>query len=452
MLAIMSISHLITAQAVGTPYVPNIDIPFSFLYGGINIELANSVIQTTDGGYITAGSSTSSVNGDVTGTNHGGSDFWVVKYNEFGKIEWQRLYGGSGSEEAFTILQTTDGGYLVSGTSSSSANGDVTGTSHGASDYWVIKLTATGNIEWDRLYGGAGNETRGYALQASDGGYIIAGRATNSKGTGDVENFAGPGNDFCWIVKISASGTLQWQKLYGNTGGGSSYPNAIASTADGSYIVTGFYYGPTNTPDVWVFKINASGTIQWQKTFGGSGTEEGYDINQTADGGYMVTGYSNSSASGDVTGTNNGSYDTWTLKLDVAGELQWQKLYGGAQSDIGYKIFQNADGSYMFFGTSSSSNTGDITATGNGGIDLLAMKLDSSGNILWLKLYGGLGSESPKSFSKTADGGYIIAGLSPSASANTGDITDTHNGWNDLWLLKLDSSGNIVNVPDIGQR
>lgn len=212
------------------------------------MDWANDVKQTADGGYITAGMALSSVNGDITGTSHGSYDVWIVKYNTFGKIEWQRLYGGSGNDEAFSVIQTTDGGYLVGAHTTSSGNGDVTGTSHGQYDFWVLKLSATGNIQWQRLYGGAGGEMYGSILQASDGGYILMGQSSYSGGTGDVTISNGNYGQDCRIVKLDTSGNIQWQKLYGKTTS-SSIARSIQPTADGGYILSGLNYGTTNTPD-----------------------------------------------------------------------------------------------------------------------------------------------------------------------------------------------------------
>lgn len=451
LLITISTSHFTIAQAVGTPYIPNIHIPFSFLYGGGTMDRLNSAKQTSDGGYIAVGMSQSSASGDVTGTNHGKHDAWIIKYNAYGKIEWQRLYGGNEYEEAYSVIQTSDGGYLVSGHSNSSANGDVTGTSHGQYDFWLLKLSATGNIQWQRLYGGAGNEMYASILEASDGGYILMGQSSYSGGTGDVTVSNGNYAQDCWIVKINTTGNIQWQKLYGKTTS-SSYAQSIQPTADGGYILSGMNYGPTNSLDFWIFKINATGVLQWERIYGGTGHEEAQTAIQTSDGGYIVSGYSsNSTTSGDVTGTNNGMQDIWILKLNAAGAIQWQRLYGGSKHDTCYSIVQNADGGYTLFGNTASSNSGTITATGNGGSDLLIMKLNSSGAILSQQVYGGSAGDVGKSISKTTDGGYIISGYSE--SSNSGNIMDTNNGYyQDCWLIKIDASGNIANVPNVGQK
>jgi hypothetical protein len=234
---------------------PNIE--WQKTLGGNFIDWGSSVQQTADGGYITTGS-TSSTNGDVMG-NHGNSDFWVVKLNAVGDIQWQKALGGTGTEIAYSVRQTTDGGYIVIGLSSSN-NGDVTGN-HGSQDYWIVKLDTDGNIQWQKSLGGSGYEKAVSVQQTTDGGYIVAGSSGSTNG--DVT-----GN-------------------HGNV-------------------------------DYWIVKLNTSGDIQWQKSLGGSGLEDVAEIQQTDDGGFIIVGSSDSSSDGDVTG-NHGNFDYWAVKLDTFG-------------------------------------------------------------------------------------------------------------------------------------
>ena len=268
--------------------------------GGSEFDAAYSIQQTTDGGYIVAGESYST-NGDVTG-NHGDYDYWVVKLSTTGVIEWQKSLGGSGYDVGWNIQQTTDGGYIVIGYANST-DGDVMGN-HGDFDYWVVKLSSTGSIEWQKSLGGSG-EDRGYSIQqTTDGGYIVAGQSASTNG--DVTGNHG-GNDY-WVVKLSSTGSIIWQKSLGGTG--SDVGRSIQQTTDGGYIVAGTsnsidgdVTGNHGDFDYWVVKLSSTGAIIWQKTLGGTGSDNAYSIRQTTDGGYVVAGTSNSN-DGDVTGNH----------------------------------------------------------------------------------------------------------------------------------------------------
>jgi type IX secretion system substrate protein len=272
--------------------------------GGSNWDGTQSIQQTTDGGYIVAGY-TGSIDGDIT-LNHGGTDYWIIKLNTIGTIEWQKAFGGTGQDYAWSIQQTVGGGYIVAG-ESNSIDGDVTGNL-GSYDYWVIKLDATGTMQWQKSFGGSYVDGATSIQQTADGGYIVAGnKSSNSEEIPDGS----------LIVKLDAAGAMQWQKeLVGSSSFSSyRYANSIQQTTDGGYIVAGYVYVVTGNLDYWVVKLDATGTIQWQKTLGGSADDRAFSVQQTTEGGYIISGMSNST-DGDVTG-NNGSYDYWIVKLEA---------------------------------------------------------------------------------------------------------------------------------------
>ncbi len=278
--------------------------------GGSSSDVASSIQQTADGGYIVAGYSYSN-DGDVTG-NHGQNDYWIVKLDGNGNTQWQKALGGSSGDEAQSIQQTADGGYIVAGLSWSNS-GDVIGN-HGISDYWVVKLDGNGNIQWQKALGGSGYDKATSIQQTADGGYIVVGETYSNDG--DVTGYHG-GGDY-WVMKLDDSGNIQWQKSLG--GSNLDVATSIQQTADEGYIVAGYSYsndgdvsGNHGDGDFWVVKLAGNGNIQWQKVLGGSYLDKAYSIQQTADGEYIVAGES-LSTDGDVTG-NHGSLDYWVVKL-----------------------------------------------------------------------------------------------------------------------------------------
>ncbi|MEO6253742.1 MAG: hypothetical protein ABIO79_10570 [Ferruginibacter sp.] len=429
------------------------------LLGGNGDEQVPCIQKTIDGGYIVVGTSYSSANGDVTGATHdngsgGLGDFWVVKLTATGTISWNKLLGGTGSDFANSIQQTTDGGYIVAGYSTSSANGDVTEVNHGISDFWIVKLNGSGNIVWNKLLGGSGFD-KAYSIQpTSDGGYIVAGESTSSA-NGDVTetNHGGPSALDYWIVKLDGTGNILWNRLLGGTG--TEIPMSVLESAEGGYIVAGSSTSSANgnvTPvnhgftDYWIVKLDVAGAISWNRLLGGNIDEEAYSIRQnTIDGAYLIAGYSTSSANGDVTGTNHlaGSKEFWIVRLDVSGAaILWNKLLGGTNYEAANSIVQTTDGGYIVVGGSLSSASGDVTLVNHGGQDYWIVKLDRFGNITWNKLIGGSGTDVAYSVQQSADGGYIVAGTS-SSSAN-GDVTPANHGIGDYWIIRLDANGNIL--------
>jgi hypothetical protein len=287
-------------------------------YGGTNSDMAAGIQQTSDGGYIVSGNSSSN-NGDVTG-NHGSTDYWILKLDGLGVIQWQKSYGGTNPDVAAGIQQTADGGYIVAGMTGSN-NGDVTGY-HLNNDYWVVKLNSIGVIQWEKAFGGTSSDGASSVRQTSDGGYIIAGQSVSNNG--DVTgNHGGTGvrGDF-WVVKTNSVGVIQWEKSFGGTG--NDYANSVSQTLDGGYIVAGTALsndddvaGQHGSGDIWIIKLDPNGALQWQKCIGGTGGEDGNSVQQTTDGGFIVAGYSNS-GDGDVTNVHGSSPDFWVVKLNPA--------------------------------------------------------------------------------------------------------------------------------------
>ncbi len=405
--------------------------------GGTAMDVGNYIVQTSDGGYITAGTSASN-NIDVTG-NHGGYDCWVVKQTSTGAISWQKSFGGTQSDEANFIQQTADGGYIVA-TSTYSNDGDVT-TNHGSFDAWIFKLTTTGSISWQQSFGGSGYDMAHCVRQTSDGGYIIA--ASSTSNDGDVTGNHG-GYDF-WVVKLSATGGITWQKSFGGTG--DDFAGSVWETLDGSYVVAGNsnsndgdVSGNHGGDDYWVIKLSSSGALLWQKSLGGSDNDDlvgdagSAGMQQTADSGIILAGWSKSN-DGDITG-NHGNFDYWVVKLSPSGSLVWQKSFGGTGDDEATSLQQTADSGFIVAGT-SFSNDGDVSGN-NGSYDYWVIKLSPTGSLQWQKCMGGTGmapGDCANGIRQTTDGGYIVTGFSDS---NDSDVSGNHGGF-DYWAVKLNN-------------
>ncbi|GEP52602.1 hypothetical protein FNO01nite_32740 [Flavobacterium noncentrifugens] len=396
--------------------------------GGTADDQAHFAQQTADGGYIMAGNTTSN-DGDVSG-NHGNGDAWVVKLNASNEIEWQKTLGGSLYDYAQSMQQTADGGYIVAGYTESH-DGDATGN-HGGDDAWIVKLDATGTTQWLKLLGGLDSD-RAFAIQqTTDGGYVVAGYTYSNEG--DVSGNHGSSDS--WVVKLTASGTIEWQKTLGGTGPDAAF--AIKQTTDGGYIMAGVnnsnngnVSGNQGFIDFWVVKLNATGAIQWQKSTGGTDSDQAYSIQQTTDGGYIAAGstYSNN---GDVSG-NHGNLDLWVVKFDASGTVEWKKTLGGSATEQAYSILQSADGGYIVAGYTNSSD-GDVSGNdATFAFDVWVVKLNATGTMEWQKVLGGTNGDLANFIEHTADGGYVLGGYSAS---NDGDASGNH-GDNDFWIVKL---------------
>ena len=395
-------------------------------FGGTVTDKANSIQQTSDGGYIVAGETTSS-NGDVT-VNNGSTDYWVVKIDANGALQWQKSLGGLADDRANAVTQTTDGGYVVVGTTNST-NGDVTGN-QGLYDFWVVKLTSTGSIAWQKCLGGTSIEEARAVQQTTDGGLIIVGDARSNNF--DLTQNNG-GQDF-WAVKTNSLGTVVWQTSLG--GIGNDIPYSVYQTSDGGYVLAGQtnsiggdVTGNNGGIDYWVVKLSSTGALSWQKCYGGSSDDKASSIKQTSDGGYIIAGTA-ASTNGNIT-LNNGLENPWVVKTFSTGTIQWQKCFGGTFYDAANSIQQTIDGGFIFAGVVSSNS---IDVSGNhGGNDIWVTKLSTTGTLAWQKCLGGTGSDIGTAVQQTTDNGYVVCGRSNSTN---GDIT-TNKGLEDFWVVKL---------------
>lgn len=391
--------------------------------------IGNVIVSTPDGGNIIA-ANTLGNDGDVTG-NHGSSDAWIIKLNSSNGVDWKYTFGGSNSDYVYAINKTSDGGYIFAG-ESKSTNGDVS-VNKGGYDMWVVKLDASGHKVWQNTYGGSSDEKANFIIQTSDGGYLIAGKTQSNDG--DVSGNHG-GVD-AWVVKLDVSGALLWQKTFG--GSVSENTSFILPTPDGNFMISASSNsndGDLSTlvhhggNDSWLFKIDGAGNLLWQKTYGGSGEDVTGTLYNTSDGGYLFS-TATSSNNGDVSG-NHGYYDTWVVKLTSAGTILWQKCFGGFDMDNArVRSIDAVTGQMLVVGYTFSKN-GDINLN-KGGSDFWALLLDANGNKLQSNTLGGKSGDTGEDAVAAPDGSYIGVGRTDS---NDGDVSGNH-GSGDVWVVKF---------------
>ncbi|WP_273274833.1 fibronectin type III domain-containing protein [Maribacter polysiphoniae] len=411
-----------------------ITIAWEKSFGGSKIDMANSLQLTVDGGYIIAGTSESD-DGDVGGNNDAenylGGDFWITKLSNSGDLMWETNLGGASDEAGNDIQQTADGGYIVVGTTYSNDQ-DISGDAS-AADFWIVKLDGSGNLIWETNYGGSSNEEATSVAQTLDGGYIVAGFSASSDG--DVGGNNG-GLDY-WILKLDNDGLLVWESHLG--GAAFDIAKSVGQTTDGGYIVAGYSEsidghvgGNYGEKDYWVVKLDALGNLVWEKHLGGSLEDYAYDIHQTTDQGYIVAGYSESSDF-DVS-ANHGNKDYWIVKLDTSGEITWEVNLGSSSVDEARSIQQTADQGYIIAGSAGTTDF-DVSGPTNGGfLDYWIVKLNSSGALSWEMSFGSPENDYANAVQQTTDG-YIVAGY---VSGPGGDVSGTGKGQWDYWVVKLE--------------
>ena len=388
-------------------------------FGGSEPDFAHSIEATDEGGSIVVGESN--------------SDYWVIKLDGSGNTEWDNYYGGSSQDVAQSVQQTDDNGYVLTGFSFSD-DGDVS-ANNGGFDYWVVKLNSSGIIEWEENYGGA-EWDQAYSIQTTDdGGYIVAGSSRSDRYDVSGNN----GFDDYWIVKLDESGNIKWEMNYG--GSADDVAKSIQQTDDGGFIVVGHsrsddgdVSGNFGKEDYWVLKLDSSGSLEWEKNYGGSNRDLAESIQQTYDGGYIVAGWS-SSNDGDNAGSYESSADYWIIKLDSSGNISWEKNLGSTGLDKASSIQTMSDRGYVIFGNSSTPD--EDVSNNNGYSDYWIVGLNSSGSVVWEENYGGSDREYGKSVDFTNDGGFVLAGQS---SSSNGDIS-RNNGFGDYWVVKLSGEG-----------
>ena len=361
-------------------------------FGGYDTDIGYCVQQTMDGGYIVTGR-TRSFSANVY-------DVYLIKTDNLGDTLWTKTYDRRDIDQGRSVRQTSDGGYIIAGFC----------TNVGAySDVYLIRTDSLGDTLWTRTYGTNANESSHCVQITRDGGFIICGY-TESFGAGLFDIF---------LLKTDASGHPSWFRTYG--GPGIDYGVFVEQTTDGGYIITGYGSPSIGGYDVYLIRTDSLGNMLWQRTFGGSWNDIGRCVRQTDDGGFIVAGNTKLDSPADST-------DVYLIKTDANGDTLWTRTYGGVGHDEGYSVDLTSDGGYIVSGFYEPS-PGSLT-------DLYLIKTDSSGNEIWSSTFGGTRGETGFCVQQISDGGFIIGGTTASYGA----------GGVDVWLIKVEAEYPVVTL------
>lgn len=364
-------------------------------------------------------------------------------------ITWQKSLGGTQYDGLNDISPTPDGGYIICGYTTG-VDGQAV-EAFGGNDGWLAKLDASRNVVWQKAYGGNKNDQSSKVLPTPDGGYIFTGFSYSDQGAFTAAH----GDTDMWVVKTDASGSVLWQRLLGGTA--QDIAMDIALAADGGYVLTGQTYSNNGdvaqnlgASDCIILKLDGQGNTLWTKLFGGNSLDYPHGIENTADGGYIVSGHlgsADSSAIGLHYDPDYGMAEAWAIKIDGSGNQQWQRAYGSTKGEQAYTIKQTLDGGYIMGAITDlegGTQNGDI-AQAYGTSDFWIVKLNATGNIVWEKTLGGTMGDHCADIVETADG-YIAVGSSTSedmdVSANYGET--------DIWMIKISSNGQLAWEKNFG--
>ncbi len=421
----------------GNNEVPNDfqNVAWTANFGGTGDDSARSLIQTNDGGYAVLGM-TNSTDGDLTSKALPVNDYWLVKLNADGSLDWQKTYGGSQDDQGQQVIQTSDGGYAITGYAMSD-DGDGS-NNEGFHDNWILRLDVSGNILWEKSFGFSGHDHSYDLVETADGGFFFSGfldvTSSNGEGSTDKSSLTAHGVGEFWGTKIDGDGNLEWRKFFGGTNNDRSF--GVVNAHDGGYVLTGSSESddfdvtePKGSYDFWAVKVDKNGNFVWESSFGGSGIDQAQDILATTDGGYVIVG--NTFSSDTQVTKNQGQSDVWLIKIDANGQLVWQKSFGGSGFDAAHSVRPTADGGFLVCGNSKSFD-GDV-AENFGENDIWIFKTDASGTMQWEESFGGLSLDFGYDAIETTEGNIVLIG--ETASQDFPDVIS--KGGIDMVVLKI---------------
>ncbi len=399
-------------------------------FGGSNEEYAKSVASTHDGGFVVVGY-TRSEDGDITKKVGQFEDIWLTKYNEKGELQWSKTYGGSQEDFGYSVIENHDRTLVVAGYSKSS-DGDVP-ANIGQHDFFIFKTDANGNIIWKKSYGFISHDHAHKIIATRDGGYFVTGFTDYSGviGVPKLANKHGVGEYYG--IKLNANGDKEWDKYFGGTMNERVFD--VVEANGGGFVMVGYSestdFDVTSNKggyDYWIVKIDATGKMIWQKSYGGTGLDHAFGIAKTKDDTYIITGMSNS-VDGDIT-KNKGENDVWVISIDDNGNKLWDKSFGGSQSEASSAIKSTSDGNYIITAQSISSDQ-DFSAN-KGMNDFWVFSISPKGDMLWKKSFGGTNIDLATDVTQLENKAIVVVGETESTDL---DIVK-NKGIKDFMIVK----------------
>lgn len=359
--------------------------------------------QTSDGGYVIVGDFESTFETTYAGQNvkYEQSDIVLVKYDSNGNFQWSSLFSGEAqwplNDWSYSVQQTSDGGYIIAGEANSNIVVDWYNLrAPNGTDAFLIRTDKYGQKLWSRTFGGEDDSEAKSVKQTSDGGYIVAGITVMSDDEGGIN---------VYLVKFNSNGNMEWSKVIG--GARADYAEVVKQTSDGGYIVAGSTssFG-AGEEDAFIIRTDGKGNVLWSKTFGGKYNEEARNVEETKDGGYILSGWTSSFGAG--------GKDVYLIKTDSDGNEEWSRVFGAESDDAAYEVKQTQDGGYIVGGyTQKLNDKGELTA------DAYIIKVDKNGKLEWARTLGTPYEDDqimPSLFMPTSDEGYIYAQLAELAT------------------------------------
>jgi PKD repeat protein len=428
---------------------------WDYRFGGDKTDFFTCFQQTADKGYVLGGTSFSGMNGNKSQGNWdlslATSDYWILKIDSMGQIQWDKTFGGTSSDRLQSICKSSDGGYILGGYSASGISGDKTQPNILQYDFWIVKLDSFGSKQWDRTLGGNGTDYLYCIQQTMDRGYILGG--ISNSGVGADKSHSNNGFLDYWIIKVDSIGIKQWDANFG----GPNYNQfrSLQQTTDFGYILGGYSnsgiggnksQATVGINDYWIVKIDSLGNLLWEKDFGGIDNDYLSTVQQTSDNGYILAGYSESGNNGDKTQVGWGNYDFWILKIDSLGIKQWDRDFGGNGIDECYQIDITKDQGYLISGDSYSPISGDKSENNLGLEQAWIVKTDSLGVKMWDKTVLTLGHDEASLSIESNERNYVVAnytnsGIGGEKSQLNWDLT---NATFDFWIIKFSDTTQIA--------
>ncbi len=373
-------------------------------------------------------------------------------------ILWEKSYGGKQADYLMDAQPTADYGFILAGSSLSKKTGNKTEGNNGDLDYWIWKMDESGDLDWQKNFGGNGQDKLRCIKLTNDGGYILAGSSNSDKGFDKKE--ASRGNVDFWVIKLNANGAEEWQRTIG--GNGQDELMSIAITRDGGYILGGSSSSEISGDktidafgglDYWIVKLNRKGQTEWQQVFGGQYNDVVRSVISMTDGGYLIGGSSNSPESGNKTEKNLGLNDYWILKLDKKGKLQWQKTIGGKQDDQLFVVHLTYDNGIILGGNSNSEADQSKSKSNDNGTDFWVVKMDEEGKMLWQETYDIAQRDVLISLVENKDHTLLLGGYAQGESrTNAVGKKKAVEGTDDYVAIKISETGNEMWRKTVGSN